>query len=257
MRWQFRPAKASQTRMPAAGFVPMFKTLTAGARVRPDVLCLLMVLLAGLPLFGGALARSQAAAERWVSLATRTIDTRSGRTNIDLKRAKGAFKAVRVAAKAGAIMLTHVELKWSDGTVQKVRRSLILAQGQTTPALGARRDEAFLDHIVLVFRGAAGELDSATLEIAGLQSPQGAAAVRPAPPPPAPSDPAPPDKSTPGQGKGGEETDRSAPGEVAGKPARAPRQAPATETRKQAEPPEPVPATRGMSEPWDVVPVFY
>jgi esterase/lipase superfamily enzyme len=235
----------------------MFKTLTAVAKRRPRVLCLLMVVLAGLPLLGGSLARTQAAGERWVVLATRTIDTRSGRANIDLKRAKGAFKAVRVAVKRGAIVLTHVELTWSDGTVQKVRRSRLLSEQQKAPALGARGAETFLDHIALVFRPAAGELDSATLEVSGLQSPQGALAVRPSPPPPVPSGPATPDKATSGQAKRGEETDRSAPGEVTGKRARAPRQTPATEMSKSAEPPAPAPATRGVSEPWDVVPVFY
>ena len=72
----------------------------------------------------GAYAFTQSAGDRWVILATRTIDTKTGRASIDLRRAKGAFRAIRLTVKTGALTLTHVEINYGDGTVLKVRRSL-------------------------------------------------------------------------------------------------------------------------------------
>jgi len=139
--------------------------------------------------------------------------------------------------------------------VGKARRSLTLREDEKTPPLAQRADDAFIDSISLAFRGAAGELESAVVEIAGLQSREGAVAVRtppsPEPPPAAPG----PDKS-PVQGSKGEETDRpAAEGKAheARKAARQPEPRPSLET----EPPKPAPIVRGISEPWDVVPVFY
>jgi esterase/lipase superfamily enzyme len=222
--------------------------------LRPKVLFLLLAMLVGLPLFGTARGLGEDRGERWVVLATRTIDSSSGRTSIDLKKTKGAFRAVRVAVKSGALALTHVELSYSDGTVAKLRRSRILQAGQKTPPFGRRGEDAFLDSIVLTFRPAAGELDSATVEIAGLQSPQGALASRTAPPTgsEAPEKPLPRPKTV----EEGNRRSQEAPGESeAGH-----RQARKGEEKKpatEAEPPQPAPVARGFSEPWDVVPVFY
>src|SRR5262249_14791460 len=122
--------------------------------------------------------------------------------------------------------------------------------------LAQRADDAFIDGITLAFRAAAGELENAVVEIAGLQSREGAVAVRtPASPEPAPAAPG-PDKPPAETSKGGEETDRStseSKGREAGKAARAPEPRP----RLDAEPPKPAPVVRGLGEPWDVVPVVY
>jgi len=236
----------------------------------PILLPLIVALLVALPLGAGGRAWAQAPADRWVTLATRTIDTTTGHTSFDLKKAKGAFKAVRLTVKGGALALTHVDITWSDGTVQKVRRSLILRQDQRTPAMGNRGADAFIDSINLTFRSAAGELDSATVEIAGLQSPQGAVAVRGVP-------------STEGPTAGSAAPDRTraappppidapatprAPAPEAPQAGKAPHQAPEIQKQRQAEetdkkldgeaePPKPAPIVRGLAEAWDVVPVFY
>jgi esterase/lipase superfamily enzyme len=215
-----------------------------------NALRLLIAVLIWLPL----VTETHAAGSRWVILATRTIDTKAGRASIDLKKAKGAFRAIRLAVKSGALALTHVEINYSDGTVLKVRRSLLLQQEQKTPPLGNHED-AFIDSVVLRFQSAAGELDEATVEIAGLQSPQGAVAVRSAPPSQPSPDPATPEKTT----KAGERSYRQPPAEEARKAPTAPRQAQETDQRptQKAEPPKPAPVVRGAIEPWDVVPVFY
>jgi esterase/lipase superfamily enzyme len=223
----------------------------------PLMLRLSIALLLALTLIGEAgkaHAGTQGVGDRWVILATRTFDTRAGRAIVDLKRAKGAFKAVRLTVKAGAMALTRVELKLSDGTVVKVRRSLILHEDQQTPPLGVRTEDAFFDSIALAFRSAAGELDSATVEIAGLQSPRGAVAVRGAPPEQSPTDATSPDKPTTGAPRMSEQGYRRPPQREGGE-----KKAPETESKPtiEAEPPPPAPVVRGIGEPWDVVPVFY
>jgi hypothetical protein len=203
----------------------------------------------------GAHAFTQSAGDRWVILATRALDTKTGRASIDLRKAKGAFKAVRLTVKTGALTLTRVELTYGDGTMFKVRRSLTLREDQKSPLIGRRADDAFIDNIALTFKSAAGELDSAVIEVAGLQSPQGQVAVRESPPAQLPSGSTIPDNKTAShQSKGGEATDRRRPDEETRKKApREPEQGPKTE----AEPPKPAPVVRGITEPWDVVPVFY
>ena len=56
-----------------------------------------VVCLASLPHSVGTRAWAQSGGDRWVTLATREIDAKVGRTSIDLSRAKGAFKAIRVS----------------------------------------------------------------------------------------------------------------------------------------------------------------
>src|SRR5262245_36402829 len=235
------------------GALGMFQALLARSALAPYLLPIVLIALVGLALFESGHARTQGSADRWVILATRAIDTRAGRARIDLHKAKGAFRAVRLAVKSGALTLTRVEVTYSDGTVLKVRRSLTLREEQKTPTLAQRADDAFIDSIALSFRGAAGELETATIEIAGLQSPEGAVAVRtPSQQPPATPGP---DKATSQGPKGGEETDRQAP---EGKAPRARRAAREPEPRRlETEAPKPAPVVRGLAEPWDVVPVFY
>jgi esterase/lipase superfamily enzyme len=233
----------------------MSQVLLARSGLAPNLLRLLITLLTGFALLSGAHAFTQSAGDRWVILATRALDTKSGRASIDLRRAKGAFKAVRLTVKTGALTLTRLELTYGDGTVLKVRRSLTLREEQKSPLIGRRADDAFIDNIALTFKGAAGELDSAVIEVAGLQSPQGQVAVREPPRAQQPSGSTIPDNKTASpQSQGGEATDRRHPHEETRQ--KAPRE-PEQEPKTEAEPPKPAPVVRGIAEPWDVVPVFY
>ena len=230
----------------------MSQLLLARSALAPNLLRLLIALLAGFALLSGARALTPSAGDRWVILATRALDTKTGRASIDLKKAKGAFKAVRLTVKTGALTLTRVELTYDDGAVVRVRRSLTLREDQKSPPIGRRADDGFIDTIALTFKSAAGELDSAVIEVAGLQSPQGQVAVRGSPPAQPPSGSPIPDNKP----KGGETTDRPRPDEEARKQApREPEQGPKTEAPSPK--PAPAPVVRGLAEPWDVVPVFY
>jgi esterase/lipase superfamily enzyme len=212
------------------------------------------------PLLFGTRAWAQGAENRWVTLATRTIVVKAGRTSIDLSKVKGAFRAVRVVVKAGALVLTKVEIKHSDGKIYKERRALALRQNQQTRPIGSRGEHTFLDSIVLSFRGVAGEPNRATIVIEGLQGPSGAAAVRrPSPHPGATRKEAPkrPDAAMEARKKEAGEQEQASP-----KTLRKLRQGPEPSLRgeppKAAPPAAPAPGVGGVSpQLWDVVPVFY
>ena len=152
----------------------MSQVLLARSGLAPSLLRLLITLLTGFALLSGAYAFTQSAGDRWVMLATRALDTKTGRASIDLRRAKGAFKAVRLTVKTGALTLTRVELTYGDGTVLKVRRSLTLREEQKSPLIGRRAHDAFIDNIALTFKGAAGELDTCRDRGGGPTKPAGA-----------------------------------------------------------------------------------
>ena len=152
---------------------------------RPSVVCQLalvvLVLVAHiLPLSGSASA--QAAGDRWITLATRTVDVRSVRTSVDLRQAKGAFKAMRITVKAGLITLTGIEIRYSDGTVHREPRALVLGQGERSPAIDSRGSDRFIDTFVLSSRVSEAGAESIVISVEGLQSSVGAGMVRPAPP---------------------------------------------------------------------------
>ena len=138
------------------------------------------VCLASVPLPG---AQAQSLGERWVTLATREVDTKAERVSIDLSKAKGAFRAVRVSLRAGALALTQVELRYDGAPVHTARRAVVLRPNQRPQLIDSHNEDRFLDSLLLAFRAVPGEPDRATLVVEGLQTPSGAAAVRGRPPP--------------------------------------------------------------------------
>jgi esterase/lipase superfamily enzyme len=233
--------------------------------------------------------RAQPGGDRWVILATRAIDAKAGRASIDLSRAKGTFRAVRVSLRTGALALTQIDLKYDGGTVHTARRALVLRHNERPRLIDTSSHDRFLDSLVLAFRAVAGEPDRAILVIEGLQSPGGAVAVRgrPAPPPaisraPKDAEPAKPAPAeTEAKARSRDEAERQSRSEKAAEARKAapplppaPPPAAATPPPVAAAPPpvatSPNPApgaapapmrngtgTRGVSEPWDIVPVFY
>ena len=229
-------------------------------------------------------ARAQTGGDRWVTLATRAIDAKTGRASIDLSRAKGAFRAVRVSLRTGALALTQIELKYDGGRAHTARRAVVLRQNDPPRLIDGRSEDRFLDSLVLAFRPVAGEPDRAILVIEGLQSPGGAAAVRgrPASPPAvsqapkgaAPATPTPAETEAKARSRDVERRERRIePPEAAPPPPPIPPPAASRPPAPAAPPPvatSPTPApgaapppmrngkgTRGVSEPWDIVPVFY
>ena len=240
------------------------------------------VCLASVPHAFAPHAHAQSGTDRWVILATRDIDAKAGRASIDLSKARGAFRAVRVSLRAGALALTQVELRYDGAPVHTARRAVVLRQSARPQLIDTRSEDRFLDSLVLAFRAVPGEPDRATLVVEGLQTPSGAAAVRgrPARPPVVSEVPksAEPAKPTPAESeakarsrdevrRARQESPRAAPGArppAVTTPPPTPTAPPPVATSPTpapgAAPPPPIrngTGARGASEPWDVVPVFY
>ena len=243
------------------------------------------VCLATLPQALAPRAFAQSGSERWVTLATRDIDAKARRATIDLSKAKGAFRAVRVSLRVGALALTQVELRYDSAPIHTAHRAVVLRQNERPQLIDTRSDDRFLDSLVLAFRPVPGEPDRATLVVEGLQTPSGAVALRGRPTPPpavsqapksdAPAKPAP--AETEGKARSRDEVARRAKRLKSPSPRAAPGARPpaaASPPPTPAAPPpvatSPTPApgaapppmrngtgARGASEPWDVVPVFY
>ena len=251
------------------------------------MLCLagVFLILTSLPRFLGPDARAQTGGDRWVTVATREVHAKAGRASIDLSKAKGAFRAVRVSVRAGALALTQIELRYEGGPAHSARRAMILRHNERPRLIDTRSDDRFLDSLALVFRAVPGEPDRAILVIEALQTASGAAAVRGRPVgPPAvsqapksvePARPAPAETEARARSRDQMEKRREAPIEqpkaapppppvAAAPPPPTPSAPPPVATSPTPAPsaaPAPMrngPTTRGMvAEPWDVVPVFY
>jgi esterase/lipase superfamily enzyme len=259
----------------------MLLSWIAGRWVRTMLLWIVAVAcLASLPHVLAPAAQAQSWGERWVTLATRDIDAKAGRASIDLSNAKGAFRAIRVSLKAGALALTQVELRYDGAPVHTARRAVVLRQNERPQLIDTRSEDRFLDSLVLAFRAVPGEPDKAMLVVEGLQTLSGAAAVRGRPPPAVSQAPKSAESAKPTPA----ETEAKARSRDEVKPAPPPPPPPvagarppavATPPPTPAAPPpiatSPTPApgaapppmrngtgSRGaVAEPWDVVPVFY
>jgi hypothetical protein len=80
-------------------------------------------------------------------LATHAIDAKAGRASIDLSRARGAFRAVRVSLRTGALALTQIDLKYDGGVVHTARRALVLRHNERPRLIDTHSDDRFLDSL--------------------------------------------------------------------------------------------------------------
>jgi len=115
-----------------------------------------------------------------VLIRTVEVDLSSGKHVIDLRDAKGVFRAVRIKAVSGRISLSNVALTYSDRVAHEELRRIVLLQGERTREINPTARGYALAHLTLEFDAVSGA--AATLEIYGRQTLEDAAVV-PAPPP--------------------------------------------------------------------------
>src|SRR5262249_11442470 len=136
-----------------------------------------LALLLSVLCFASFSVRAQGA-DRWVTLAKQAVNAKAGRASIDLSKARGSFRAVRVRVQTGALALTLIELRYHGGIVHRAHRAAVLRHNQGPRLIDSRSEDHFVDSLVLGFRPVPGETDRAILLVEGLQSPSGAVAVR-------------------------------------------------------------------------------
>jgi hypothetical protein len=117
------------------------------------------------------------AQDRWVRLGERELSLTRGFDVIDLGGAKGSFKAFRVVLPKGTLIVSNIQVRYSDGTVHNERRSINLFQGERTRPMDRGRKEKFVEGMTFCFKPSLG--GRATVRIEALQSRRGRRASKP------------------------------------------------------------------------------
>jgi hypothetical protein len=124
----------------------------------------------------GVIAVAQAQ-DKWVRLAAREIDLAKDSATIDVEAVKGSFKAIRLEARRGDVLITNVDVKYADKKSHQERRRINLLEGDRSRPINPD-DDRFIDSVVLSYESNRSVSRPTLLEIWGLQSPAGEKAAR-------------------------------------------------------------------------------
>jgi hypothetical protein len=131
--------------------------------------------LAGLLVMAAGTLTSTRAEEKFVVIGTETMDLAGSGVSVDVSRAKGAFRGIRVRAKNGTANVKRIQVIYNDGAIHNENGNMRLVPGESTPIIGDRTRNRFIDIVNIVNEPGNGKV---VLEIAGLQTPDGAAQKR-------------------------------------------------------------------------------
>ncbi len=136
------------------------------------------VVVAGLALaFTGALSGASAQ-DRWVKIGSVDADLARGQQAVDLKGAKGSYKAVRVNIVQGEAKVINVQVRYLNGQAHNERRTITLLKNERTRPIDQRNEERFLEGATMCFETS--QKGNAKFDVFGLQSTRGGRAARPA-----------------------------------------------------------------------------
>ncbi|MGE0628714.1 MAG: DUF2541 domain-containing protein [Hyphomicrobiaceae bacterium] len=135
------------------------------------------LILAGVALAAAGMVSSASAQDRWVNIGQREISLFRGFDVIDLGGAKGSYKGFRIVLTDGRMVLSNIQVRYSDGTAHNERRPINLNRGERTRPMDLGRTEHFVEGMTFCFNAVAG--GKATIRVEGLQSPGGRKASKP------------------------------------------------------------------------------
>lgn len=136
------------------------------------------LVLAGLAMAASGVV-SAASAENLVLLGTDTVDASKDRATIDLSKSPGKVRGVRVRAKSGDIVISRVQVLYSDGAVHNEDRQITLFEGERTRLINPAKDDRFVDQVNLTISPTKGG-GRVKIEVYGDETDAGAKAQRPA-----------------------------------------------------------------------------
>ncbi len=131
-------------------------------------------LAAPLLMAAGTLA-SAVAEEKFVVIGTQAMDLAGSGVSVDVSKAKGAFRGIRIRSKGGTANVRRIQIIYNDGAVHNEDGNHRLVPGEDTPTIGDRTHDRFIDAINITNEPGNGK---AALEILGLQTDEGAAQKR-------------------------------------------------------------------------------
>mgnify|MGYP001809980601 CR=1 FL=1 len=133
--------------------------------------------MAGLALMAAG-AISVAHAQDLVGIGTETSDvSKNGSTTIDVSKAPGAFRGIRVKNKGSStIDLQRVQIIYSDGSVHNEDRQIDMKKGERSREIAASSTDKFIDKVSLTWKATSGK---GALQVLGLQTRDGRRMERP------------------------------------------------------------------------------
>jgi len=125
-------------------------------------------------------AQAQSCSDGWVSLAVKDVDPRGANDVIDVSKAKGSYRALRLENSGGGLVMDRVRIVYSDQSFHVEDRKINLQKGERTRQLNPRDNNKFVDTVILNYPPDPRAAGPARINVCGLQNSAGAAAVRPA-----------------------------------------------------------------------------
>lgn len=104
------------------------------------------------------------------------VDLGAGRQTVDLSDAKGVFRALRIKAVSGRLLLTNVMVTYGDRGIHEERRNISLAPGERTREINPTEEAHALSSLVLAYTREAGR--KVVVEIYGRQTAEDALVYR-------------------------------------------------------------------------------
>ena len=115
-----------------------------------------------------ATADAQQGSENWVLLGTKSVDLKAGNDTVDVSKARGDYRAIRVRNTGDAIVITKTRVGYSDNSFHVEDRSINLLSGERSRPIDQRNNGKFVDTIAITYSGSANG-GTANIQIWGLQ----------------------------------------------------------------------------------------
>jgi Protein of unknown function (DUF2541) len=129
------------------------------------------LVVAGLAVLAAGFVSAAQAEENLVVIATETVDLGKDGVSIDVSKAKGAFRGIRVRAKKNFVDLSRVQVIYDDGSIHNEDRQIDMKQGERSRAIDVKNSDRFIDTVNLSNKKGKG---IATVEVLGIQTKDGA-----------------------------------------------------------------------------------
>jgi hypothetical protein len=134
-------------------------------------------------------AQAQSCSDGWVSLAVKDVDPRGSNDAIDVSRAAGSYRALRLENSGTGLVMDRVRVVYGDNSFHVEDRRINLQRGERTRQINPRDNNKFVDTVILNFPPDAKASGLARINVCGLQNSAGAREVRPVASAPRPSAP--------------------------------------------------------------------
>jgi hypothetical protein len=123
-------------------------------------------------------AHAQKSGEKLVLLGTFKVDTSADRDTLDVTKASGKYRGLRIAAEDGDITLSRVQITYSDGSVHNENRRIELNDGDRTKPIDPETKDRFVDKVTLTIVPTR-KKETATIAVYGIGTAEGVATKRP------------------------------------------------------------------------------